>query len=382
MKPTDLEDSTYLAWLTPPGAAAIAALALRGPRAWEVLRELFRPASAAAATLPPVPPVAEPGRLWLGWLGEQAGCRADQVVLTVKRGGPSPWVEVHCHGGRQVAQMLEDLLTGRGVRACPWPELEGVNPALAVLAAAPTVRTASVALDQVHGAFDRARSAACAALQREDMQEAGRLLEGLARYLPVGRHLSAPWRVAVLGAPNVGKSSLNNRLAGYQRSVVSPAAGTTRDVVSVTVAVDGWPVELLDTAGWREGARELERQGIDLARASATRADVCLWVLDASAPPRWPDAALPAVLYVINKTDLPAAWDVGQAADAVPVSARTGAGLEDLLAVLSHRLVPDPPPPGAAVPFSPALCDRVEEALRRCRDGQSQEALALLRGSP
>jgi tRNA modification GTPase len=354
-----------------------------------VVRELFRPASPTSPPLPPAPPfseqlpgLAEPARLWLGWLGEQAGGRGDQVVLTLKRGGPSPWVEVHCHGGRQVARLLEDLLTSRGVRACPWQELAGTAPALAALAAAPTVRTAGVALDQVHGAFERVRAAARAALRREDAEEAGRLLEGLARFLPVGRHLSTPWRVAVLGAPNAGKSSLINLLTGYRRSVVSPAPGTTRDVVSATVAVDGWPVELLDTAGWREGAQALERQGIDLARASAAGADLCLWVLDASAPPRWPDAPLPAVQYVINKTDLPAAWGRDQAADAVLVSARTGAGLEDLLGVLSRRLVPDPPPPGAAVPFTPALCDRVEEALHCYRVGQTQEVLALLRECP
>src|SRR5207244_11945531 len=101
------------------------------------------------------------------------------------------------------------------------------------------------------GAVGPAVDAARAALRRGDAMEAGRLLDELARYAGVGRHLTAPWRVAVAGAPNVGKSSLVNALAGYQRSVVAPTPGTTRDVVTALLAIDGWPVELADTAGLR-----------------------------------------------------------------------------------------------------------------------------------
>jgi tRNA modification GTPase len=366
--PTSPDEPTYLAWLTPPGAAALAVLALRGPHAWTVLQELFRPARTNSPPLPNASEqVALSGRFWLGWLGE-AGGQADQVVVALKRGGPAPWAEVHCHGGREVARLIEGLLVARGITPLPWQDLEARTTgdanraaAVAVLAEAPTVRTAGIALDQVQGAFDRAWAAV---LQRQDVAEAGRLLDELARFAPVGRHLNAPWRVAVLGAPNVGKSSLINLLAGYQRSVVSPVAGTTRDVVTAAVAVDGWPVELLDTAGWRAGAEALEKQGIDLARATAAGADLCLWVLDAAAPTQWPEGDFAALRLVVNKIDLPAVWDLGQAAGAVRVSARTGAGLEELLTNLSHWLVPDPPPAGAVVPFTPALCDLVEQARR------------------
>jgi tRNA modification GTPase len=382
MSDVALAEATSLAWLTPPGTAAIATLALRGPRAWAVVRELFQPASGRP--LAEVPPDPEAGRFWLGWLGEPGRGEKDQVVLAVKRGEPSPWVEVHCHGGRQVARLLEELFTARGVQTCSWQELErrtGADPgqadALAALAQAPTVRTASILLDQYHGAFARAVSEIAEHWRHQDRDGAGRLLEELARYIPVGRHLTAPWRVAILGAPNVGKSSLANRLAGYQRSVVSPVPGTTRDVVSSLLAVDGWPLELVDTAGWRAGAEALEQQGIDLARAAATGADLCLWVLDAAAPPEWPEVELPGLHYVVNKIDLPPAWDLEQAAGAVRVSALTGAGLPELVQALASWLVPDPPPAGAAVPFTPGLCERIKEA-RRCFAASGEEALGIL----
>ena len=89
---------------------------------------------------------------------------------------------------------------------------------------------------------------------------------------------SNPWRVVVFGAPNVGKSSLINALAGYERAIVSPTPGTTRDVVTVTTAIDGWPVQLSDTAGFRETQDELESAGIELATNSAIQSgarDLC-----------------------------------------------------------------------------------------------------------
>src|SRR5206468_2220750 len=110
------------------------------------------------------------------------------------------------------------------------------------------------------------------------------------------------------GAPNVGKSSLVNALAGYQRSIVAPTPGTTRDVVATTLAIDGWPVELSDTAGLHGEGEQLERAGMARARAAAAAADLCVWVLDGSAAPVWLGPEITAPLTVINKIDLPPAW--------------------------------------------------------------------------
>jgi tRNA modification GTPase len=374
--PGDEADS-IAACLTPPGQGALATIGLVGPRAWDAVRPLFR--RPGGKELPDAPSA---GRFWLGRMGEEV---ADEAVLAVRRAGPVPWLEVHCHGGREVVRYLLDLLASRGVRVCTWQEylrLTEADPlraaAAVALVEAPTARTAAVLLDQYHGAFATALDAATAALDCGDVPAAKTRLDALARYAAVGCHLTAPWRVAVAGAPNVGKSSLVNALAGYQRSVVAATPGTTRDVVTTRVAVGGWPVELADTAGLRAGAEELEEEGIRRARDAAAAADLCLWVLDASAPPVWPGGAAGAVRLVVNKTDLPPAWDLDEARGAVHVSAQTGAGLGELCDALSRWLVPEPPPAGTAMPFTPGLCEGVEEARGRLAAGRASEARTLL----
>jgi tRNA modification GTPase len=310
----------------------------------------------------------------LGRLGEEL---ADEVVLTAR----SPLdLELHGHGGREVVRLVRDLLSQRGLKECSWPQLlayRGLDAlsvqAAAALTRATTVRTASILLDQMHGAFRAAVSTILASL--ECANPALGLLEELAGRAPLGRRLTTPWRVVVAGAPNVGKSSLVNALAGYQRSVVAPTPGTTRDLVTVRLAI-GWPVELVDTAGLREQTEALEEQGIELAKRQLAEADLCLWVLDASAPPVWPSSSV--YRLVVNKTDLTPAWDLDQAREAVHVSAQTGAGLPTLCSLLESWLVPQPPPPGAAVPFTAALCDAVEETLRLVTEGRTEEARVRL----
>jgi tRNA modification GTPase len=184
--------------------------------------------------------------------------------------------------------------------------------------------------------------------------------------------------VTVAGAPNVGKSSLVNALAGYQRSIVAPTPGTTRDVVTVNLAVDGWPLELSDTAGLRTAGESLEVAGIQRARAAAAGADLCLWVLDASAEPVWPDAGAGAVRLVVNKVDLPPAWDLNQAEGAVRVSAQTGDGLPELCAALSGWLVPDVPPEGTAVPFTGSLCDGIDHTRQMIAAGKIETVRGLV----
>jgi tRNA modification GTPase len=348
---------TLAACLTPPGVGAIATLGLRGPRAWEVVRESCQPSASGRS------PVPAPGRFWLSRLG---GELVDEVVIAVLALEPVPSVEVHCHGGREVVSMLLEGFQARGVRVCSWQEFERAGAAdpiqaeaLIALTQARTERTAAILLDQYHGALGRALDAIRDARGRGDGAEADRLSKELARYSRLGRHLTEPWRVVIAGAPNVGKSSLANALAGFPRCVVSPIPGTTRDLVTTVIAVEGWPVELVDTAGLRQEANPLEQQGIGLARDAARAADLCLWVLDASAAPVWPEAGADNVRLVINKMDLPPAWDLEQAKDAVRVSAQTLAGLEELCSAMARWLVPEVPPAGAAVPFTAELCARL-----------------------
>jgi tRNA modification GTPase len=364
---------TRVSCLTPAGQSALAAFAVHGPRAWQVLQLLFRPLKGS---LPATPAV---GRIWLGRLGVDV---ADEVVLSVRQTDPVVSLEIHAHGGRAVADYLLDLFREHGIVACTWDEfLRLITPdpmcadAAIALTAAQTTRTAAILLDQYHGSFARALDAIRQAYQRGDAAAVTQGLGALARYAELGRHLTTPWRVVVAGAPNVGKSSLVNALAGYQRSIVAATPGTTRDVVTTRIALDGWAVELADTAGLHDASDLLEGQGIALARRTLAAADLRLWVLDASTRAVWPDPADDVQMLAVNKIDLTAAWDLTPAKAALCVSARTGDGCADLALALAKCLVPDAPPPDAAVPFTPRLADAVEHAYQLARAGRINEAL-------
>jgi tRNA modification GTPase len=358
---------------------AIAVLGIHGPDAWNVARKPFRRRSSGQ---PELPLQAKPGRFWLGTFGNEI---TDEVVLTVKQLEPIPWLELHHHGGREVTRWLQETLAAEGIRSCGWQEFAGRTlanaaqaAALAALADAPTARTASILLDQFHGAFSRTVAAIHAAVEGNDLLEASRLVKALTRYAALGQHLTTPWQVVIAGAPNVGKSSLVNALAGFQRSVVAETPGTTRDVVRTRLAIDGWPVEVADTAGLRETRESLESEGVGLAREAAARADLCLWLLDAGSPPVWPEVLAPHIRVVINKCDLPLVWDQSGVEGAIHVSARTGSGLPSLCEVISCCLVPDPPAAGTAIPFSSALCRRLEDVRQLLGVGHAETARRVL----
>jgi tRNA modification GTPase len=373
------EQQTWIACLTPPGRSAIATLGIRGPDGWRVVRELFQP---ARGQLPEEP---EAGQLWFGRLGEEGTGSRDEVVLAVRQAAPRLSIEVHCHGGPEVIRLLLEVFAARGIKSCSWMEWEertGTDTlsslARVALAETPTVRTAAIVLDQLHGAFARALASTQEALREGRLAEANKYLTDLAAHCPLGRHLSKPWRVVIAGATNVGKSSLVNALAGYQRSVVDPTPGTTRDVVTTLTAIDGWSVELADTAGWRPQPEALELQGLDLARTAIEEADLCLWVLDGAARPVFPERQAINLHFVINKIDLPAAWNWADVPDALLLSAKTGNGVAELCQMVSRRLVPDPPDAGTAIPFAHSLCDHVETAQRLLSKGCVLEALGCL----
>ena len=359
--------------LTPPGAGAIATVAVTGPDAWEIVRRLFRP--AGASSLPLAPPLH---RFWFGHFGEGIG---DEVVLAVREVSPETRVELHCHGGRHVVRWVVGQLAGQGcVRSTegvqelgkprdgrPWAS--GAQSAMELLPRAPTLRTASILLDQYHGAFDRAMSSVQTFMKAGDTSSARQILQNLCTRIPVGMHLVEPWKVVVAGPPNVGKSSLVNALAGYQRSVVSDAAGTTRDIVTTSVAFEGWPVELADTAGLRRAVDSSEAEGIERARRFLAGADLVIWVIDATAAePVGPSEEWlregglrdRVILRVTNKVD---AAEQVRDDSSLRVSARTGRGIPELIRAVVQLLVGEGPPPGAAVPFSAELAEQCQNLL-------------------
>jgi tRNA modification GTPase len=166
-----------------------------------------------------------------------------------------------------------------------------------------------------------------------------RLVPSIRAHLDDGRRgeiVREGFRVTIAGAPNVGKSSLLNTLAKREAAIVSDEAGTTRDVIEVTLDLGGVPVVVSDTAGIREAEGKVEREGIRRAVARARDADLVLWLMDATDPQSEPPADLAAgslaMLWVLNKMDLaeaprspptlPAGW--------LRLSLRTGEGLPEL----------------------------------------------------
>lgn len=154
-----------------------------------------------------------------------------------------------------------------------------------------------------------------------------------------GERLRRGLSIAILGAPNAGKSSLLNRLARRDAAIVSDRAGTTRDVIEVRFDLDGIPALLADTAGLREAKDGIEAEGVRRARAVAAEADLRVLVLDGADPDGLVGVDLVGddTLVVRNKADLPQAeWDAPEGGlGRVAVSTVTGAGVEALLAALS-----------------------------------------------
>lgn len=374
--------SVRAARLTPPGTGAIATIAVVGESAWSITNSLFR-ARGNSITDPP-----KVGSVLLGHFGEPPG---DEVVITV-RPDVADWYEVHCHGGPQVVDWLLEQLAERGAQVVSWTELESiVSPesfqaeASIELTRALTLRTANILLDQYRGALAGTIRSIIQHFDSHQPDAARLALERLASLCGVGKHLTKPWRVAVCGPPNAGKSSLVNALAGYQRAVVTPIPGTTRDVVSTLLAFNGWPVELLDTAGIRTAGDEIEDIGIRLGLNAARDADLVLWVTE---PRKWEPAPfeLDRPLFVLNKSDLikdRGAEDPPPATqnEFIELSATYGDGLEKLIAEMVKRLIPHPPQPGEGVPFNDRLADAILAARQLWHAGDllaARQTLATL----
>jgi len=154
--------------------------------------------------------------------------------------------------------------------------------------------------------------------------------------------------VAIAGPPNAGKSTLLNRLARREAAIVSPYAGTTRDVIEVHLDLDGYPVTLLDTAGIRDSAEPVEQEGVRRARERAAAADLVLWVIDPSAggvgANGYPENLANAEIWLVrNKIDQAGGRSCANAARphntegkfTLSISALTGAGMEALMGALS-----------------------------------------------
>lgn len=204
--------------------------------------------------------------------------------------------------------------------------------------------------------------------------EACRIVEGLLREIeePLnggGERLREGVRIVIAGPPNAGKSSLMNALARRDVAIVSEEAGTTRDVIEVHLDLGGVPVILTDTAGLRETEGKVEAEGVRRALARAEKADVVLWLIDATAPVWEPPPTLKSKSWIaaLNKIDL--APGAGGGRNVIPVSAKTGQGLDRLIGALEAEAA-RATEAGAGSPLMTRVRHRVEldaarDALRR-----------------
>ncbi len=363
-----------VALLTAQGRGAIAVLRVWGPDALAVCEAVFQPLQGRGLS------EGQVLRARVGRIGMGVG---DEVVAIVHPGEPVE-VEVQCHGGNAAIALVRESLVAAGATAADavawlvatgWRRIE--REAWEDLARVSTLRAASVLLDQASGALRGEVAAICAGGEEAARGAVRRLIERSA----VGLKLVGGWSVVLTGRPNVGKSRLMNVMAGFERAIVAPTPGTTRDVVTVATALAGWPVEICDTAGLRETSEEVEAAGVERARVRGKEADLCLLVLDRSEELSGQDRELIASqlegILVANKCDLAWAWDAGELG-AVEVSAESGEGVEALVEEVGRRLVPLVPPAGVGVPFRGWQVERLERAEWLLLQGQAKAAIEEL----
>ena len=321
----------------------------------------------------------------------------EEGVVVCKTGNEQ--FEVHCHGGSAAQAAIADDLRAAGFEQLSREDTircQTKNPieaeATHSLMYAATDRTAAILLDQFNGALSGTVEDCIRMLDHERTADAANTIERLLNLSAVGLHLVSPFRVAIAGEPNVGKSSLINCLLGYNRSVVFDQPGTTRDVVSATTAFSGWPVELFDTAGLRAGKDQIEEQGIQKAVSLIERADLVVLVIDAVqlkqfGSGRDPTCELtvlndyPNALLVCNKSDIQSSADLPdntlqklQSLSSIFTSAKTGEGIDLLAETIGERLLKHLPKSGEAVPFTKRQVHHIVAAQKLVQAKQVDQA--------
>ena len=416
----DPAGDTIAAIATPPGTGALAIVRLSGGAALAVADRAFRgrrPLRAAATHTAHYGRILQPAEQNGGGAARRDEV-VDDVVATVFRAPASytgeDTVEITCHGSNLVAATVVAALLRHGARAAEPGEftrrafLNGKLDLTQAEAVAEVIQSATAASlrgarNRLNGALGaqvaelRERLLDCAALveleldfAEEDVElapgaeiaarvaEARAAVAAMLATFRTGRMLRDGAHVVLAGPPNVGKSSLLNRLAQESRALVTDVPGTTRDVIREDLDLHGVPVRLHDTAGLRATDETVERLGVERSIATAAAADLVLFVAAADEP--FPHAALeqvraaaaggPEVVVIANKCDLAPAAN-GAAAPALAVSARTGAGMEALSRLLVARTVGEA---GSGYTERSALV-----ASARQRDDLQRAGAALLR---
>ncbi len=365
------EQDTICAVSTPPGEGGIGIIRVSGRDAVLIASGIFRPRTESGRAL------GASHTLRYGHVVDPAtGELVDEALVSVMR-APATYtredvVEINCHGGMVPLWRTMDLLAAAGARQAEPGEftkrafLNGridLAQAEAVMdiIRAKTSLALRAANEQLRGGLSTEISvlrdrliSIIASVEAgidfpEDIEsEAGKTLgeevsrvldgiDGLLSSASFGRILRDGFATAIVGRPNVGKSSLLNALLRQDRAIVTEVPGTTRDVLEEYVNVAGVPLRILDTAGIRHSRDVVEQEGIRRSLEAMESADIVLVVLDGSQPLMPEDRRVldevseKSAIAVINKSDLPRKLEAGgRPVTRVAVSCRTGAGLEDL----------------------------------------------------
>lgn len=395
------DTTTIAAIATAPAAGGIGIVRVSGPDALTIADAVFESAGGHRLS------ASEGYRAYYGTVKDNTE-KVDEAICLVFRAPRSytgeDTAEISCHGGLYVTQrVLRAVLNAGAVTAAPgeFTKRAFLNgkmaladaEAVAQLIAAQGEQAALTALNALEGALSKkihqcadrllapaAQLAAWVDYPDEDLEDvcAENLkepfagvkadLEELLRGFDAGRAVCDGIDTVIVGRPNVGKSTLMNLLTGFERSIVTEHAGTTRDVVEETVRLGDLILRLADTAGIRDTDHPVESIGVDLARKKLERAALVLAVFDGS------DALTPEdkqllescrgkrTVAIINKTDLPRASDIdcirAMADETVEISATGGEGLKDLETAVSRVL--------GAAEFDPTAARLITERQRAC----------------
>jgi tRNA modification GTPase len=404
-------DDTIAAIATPLGEGGLAVLRISGPKAFEVADRSFKGSI--------VPSKATSHTVHYGHIVRDDRV-IDEVMLTILR-TPRTFTgedtaEITCHGGVLAAKLVLDTLLANGARVAQ----PGEFTRRAFLNGRIDLTQAEAVIDLIHARTDLALRAANEQLAghlgarinslrdslilvlahveahidfpdediapdtREKLlqrlKDALQFIDELLKTAPEGQILRRGIRAAIVGKPNVGKSSLLNRLLGHDRAIVSPVPGTTRDTIEETANIRGIPVLFIDTAGLRETTDVVEMEGIRRTRQKLADAQLILHVVDQSLPETREDSdlidAFPQQdrVIVLNKSDLPRAFQ--RDLTAVSVSCSTGDGLEDLKDIIEVLVWSK----SGSAPEGAMINSRHEEALRRAKTAISNTIDAFEQG--
>lgn len=417
-------DDTICAISTPAGVGALAIVRLSGQNSKNISENSFKGGKI------------ENKKATFGHIVDSNEIIIDEVVIIWYKAPGSytaeDMIEVICHGGHVVSQQILELFCSMGARLAQpgeftlraflngrldLTEAEAVNSVIT----AKTLKSKQLAtfnlegklrhkLEKVNSGLFELITIMEAEIDFSD-EEIDKLsydkiqlrlsdiethIEDLLATYDIGRIAEGKAQIAIVGAPNVGKSSLFNALLKSERAIVTDTPGTTRDYITEYVNIGGYPVIMTDTAGIRQSDQEVEIVGVNRSKELISNVDICIFILDASRPINDEDREIAEYLdnyehiLVVNKADLMDKKDYkldNNFSDCKPlyISALQGTGLDTLIKEIQKRLVIDSTKPTEGVLLSQRQYDcakRVQKSIRNAgavvAQNESEEIIVSL----